>query len=158
MSQIHNTAPPRNNGFREGIALKLWRIFRDYPTFLQEEDDDGSSYYGSPQPRTNQEDMLTPGQVYLPVVSGMDPQEIRIPLCSSWSLDPDSRFLVAKVAWHSTQNIVFWRAEFYLFFSRKLEVFPGAWKAFIEVVDKCLAGTDPEGQFITDPTWKFCGH
>jgi hypothetical protein len=43
------------------------------PTFLQEEDDDGSSYYGSPQPRANQEDMLTPGQVYLNRLSDPDP-------------------------------------------------------------------------------------
>jgi hypothetical protein len=85
MSRIHNTAPPRkNNRFREGITLKLWQIFCDYPTFLQEEEDDGSSYYGSPQPRTNQEDMLTPGQVYLTSVSDQDPDPDSIR-----SVDPD---------------------------------------------------------------------
>ena len=76
-------------------------------------------------------------------------------------LDPDSIFIFVvqdpgMPKWHSSKNLVFRRAEFYLFLSRALEVFPGAWKAFI--VDKYLDGPDPEDQSLRihpDPTLTF---
>jgi hypothetical protein len=53
-------------------------------------------------------------------------------------LDTDSIFIFVvqdpgMPKWHSRKNLVFRRAEFYFFLSRELEVFTGAWKAFIEI-------------------------
>ncbi len=80
----------------------------------------------------------------------MDPQEVRIRLCF-WIQIPYSFSwfqIPGYQKWHSNKDSVFRRAEFCLFLSRELEVFPGAWKAFMEIVDKYLAGPDPEDQSL----------